>query len=64
MKLVIAAAMSLLVVGCSNPLTRILPKLEKLEVDPILMEPPKELNIIIKPEQTPQSELDRNVTSK
>lgn len=63
MKLVFVALMSLLLVGCGNPLTRILPKLEKLEVDPDLMKPPQELKIIEKPEQppTPQSELERDV---
>ncbi|MDC3266410.1 hypothetical protein OAU13_00625 [bacterium] len=61
MKVVLTALLSLLLVGCGNPLTRILPKLEKLEVDSSLMEPPKELKIIEKPIQTPQSEITRDV---
>ena len=61
MKVVLVALMSLLLVGCGTPLTRMLPKLEKLEVDPSLMEPPRELKIIEKPEQTPQAELTRDV---
>ena len=49
MRLILVACLSLFLVGCGNPLTRILPKLEKLEVPEELMEPPKELKIIEKP---------------
>jgi hypothetical protein len=59
--LILVVCLSLFLVGCGNPLTRILPKLEKLEVPEELMEPAKELKIIEKPAETPQSELERNV---
>lgn len=49
MKYLLVILLSLSLAGCGNPLTRLLPKVEKLEVDPILMEPPKELKIINKP---------------
>lgn len=49
MKYLLMILLSLSLAGCGNPLTRLLPKVEKLEVDPILMEPPKELKIINKP---------------
>jgi hypothetical protein len=60
MRLILVACLSLFLVGCGTPLTRILPKLEKLEVPEELMEPPKELKIIEKP-AAPQSELTRDV---
>lgn len=49
MKYLLVIFLSLSLVGCGNPLTRLLPKLEKLEVDPVLMAPPKELKLIQKP---------------
>ena len=49
MRYLLVILLSLALVGCSNPLTRLLPKLEKLEVDPILMKPPQELKLIEKP---------------
>lgn len=49
MKYFLVILLSLSLAGCGNPLTRLLPKIEKLEVDPILMAPPKELKIINKP---------------
>jgi len=61
MRSILVACFSLLLVGCGTPLTRILPKLEKLEVPEELMEPAKELKIIEKPAETPQAELERNV---
>jgi len=60
MRLILVACLSLFLVGCGTPLTRILPKLEKLEVPEELMEPPKELKIIEKP--SAQSELTRDIT--
>ena len=41
--------LSLSLAGCANPLTRLLPKLEKFEVDADLMKPPQELKLIVKP---------------
>jgi hypothetical protein len=49
MKYLLAILLSLTLAGCGNPLTRLLPKLEKLEVDPDLMKPPQELKLIVKP---------------
>lgn len=49
MKYLLVILLSLSLAGCGNPLTRLLPKLEKLEVDPDLMAPPKELKLIQKP---------------
>ena len=49
MRYLLVILLSLFLVGCSNPLTRLLPKLEKLEVDPDLMKPPQELKLIVKP---------------
>ena len=60
MKYFLVICMSLLLTGCGNPMTRLLPKLDKIELPPELMAPPKELKIIQKP-VTPQSELTRDV---
>lgn len=49
MKYLLVILLSLSLAGCGNPLTRLLPKLEKLEVDPDLMKPPQELKLIEKP---------------
>ena len=64
MKLIIVVLFSLLLAGCGTPLTRLLPKLEKIELPEELMVPPKELKIIKKPvppTNTPQAELTRDV---
>jgi hypothetical protein len=49
MRYLLIVLLSLSLTGCSNPLTRLLPKLEKLEVDADLMKPPQELKLIDKP---------------
>lgn len=49
MRYLLIILLSLSLTGCSNPLTRLLPKLEKLEVDADLMKPPQELKLIDKP---------------
>ena len=49
MKYFLVILLSLSLAGCGKAMTRLMPKLEKLEVDPILMQPPKELLIINKP---------------
>lgn len=49
MKYLLVILLSLGLTGCGNPLTRLLPKLEKLEVDADLMKPPQELKLIEKP---------------
>lgn len=56
MKYLLVILLSLSLAGCGNPLTRLLPKLEKLEVDPDLMKPPQELKIIEKPAAPPIAE--------
>ena len=61
MKYVIALSFVLLA-GCANPLTRLVPKIEMPSPPNELMAPPKSLKTII-PVVTPQSELERDVTS-
>ena len=63
MKYLLVICMSLLLAGCGSPLTRLLPKLEKIELPEELMVPPKELKTIEKP-TTPQAELTRDVPSE
>ena len=46
MKYLLIICMSLLLTGCSNPLTRLLPKLDKIELPEELMVPPKDLKTI------------------
>ena len=50
-----------LLAGCANPLTRLVPKIEMPSPPNELMAPPKPLKTIVLP-TTPQSELDRDVT--
>ena len=61
MRLLIALSFVLLA-GCANPLTRLVPKIEMPSPPNELMAPPKSLKTII-PVVTPQSELERDVTS-
>ena len=61
MKYVIALSFVLLA-GCANPLTRLVPKIEMPSPPNELMAPPKSLKTII-PVVIPQSELERDVTS-
>ena len=62
MKTIIIALCCLFLAGCSTPLTRLLPKLEKIDLPEELMVPPKELKTIQKPPPTtPQAELTRDV---
>lgn len=65
MKYLLVICMSLLLTGCGNPLTRLLPKIEKIELPEELMVPAKELKIIEKPStpptDTPQAEITRDV---
>ncbi len=61
MKYLIALSF-LFLVGCANPLTRLVPKIEMPEPPKELMAPPKSLKTII-PVVPPQSELERDVTS-
>ena len=64
MKYLLVISMSLLLAGCST-MTRLLPKLEKIDLPEELMKPPQELKTIEKPAappSTPQAELTRDVT--
>ena len=49
MKYVAVILLSLSLAGCAKPLTRLLPKLEKLNPPEELMQPPKELKTITTP---------------
>ena len=49
MKYLLVILLSFMLVGCAKPLTRLLPKLEKLDPPEELMVPPKELKLIEKP---------------
>lgn len=49
MKNLLVIALALTLAGCGNPLTRLLPKLEKIELPEELMVLPKELKLINKP---------------
>jgi len=64
MKYLLVISMSLLLAGCST-MTRLLPKLEKIDLPEELMKPPQELKTIEKPAappSTPQAEITRDVT--
>ena len=64
MKYLLVISMSLMLAGCST-MTRLLPKLEKIDLPEELMKPPQELKTIEKPAappSTPQAEITRDVT--
>lgn len=50
MKYFIVIVMSLMLAGCGKALTRLLPKVEKIDLPEELMVPPKDLKIINKPD--------------
>ena len=50
--------MSLMLTGCGNAMTRLLPKMEKIDLPEELMVPPKELKIITKPTAPPEAPKD------
>lgn len=60
MKVLIVIAMALMLTGCGKAMTRLMPKIEKIDLPEELMAPPKELKIIEKP-AVPPTELTRNV---
>jgi hypothetical protein len=60
MRLLVALSFVLLA-GCANPLTRLVPKIEMPSPPNELMAPPKPLKTIVPP-TTPQAELTRDVT--
>lgn len=53
----------LLLAGCANPLTRLVPKIEMPSPPADLMKAPKPLKTII-PSTTPQAEIARDVPPK
>lgn len=61
MKFLVALSF-LFLVGCGNPLTRLVPKIEMPAPPADLMKPPQTLKTIVPPE-TPQSQLTRDVVS-
>ena len=50
MKVIIVLFVSLMLAGCGKQLTRLMPKLDKIELPEELMKPPQELKTINKPE--------------
>lgn len=54
MKYLLVIFMSLMLAGCGSTMTRLLPKLEKINLPEELMKPPQELKTIEKPAQPPQ----------
>lgn len=60
MKYLVALSL-LFLVGCANPLTRLVPKIEMPSPPADLMKAPKPLKTIVPP-TTPQAELTRDVT--
>jgi hypothetical protein len=61
MKYLVALSL-LFLVGCANPLTRLVPKIEMPSPPADLMKAPKPLKTIVPP-TTPQAELTRDVPS-
>jgi hypothetical protein len=67
MKYLLVISMSLMLAGCGSTMTRLLPKLEKIDLPEELMKPPQELKTIEKPAappSTPQAEINKDVPSK
>ena len=56
MKNLLVISMALMMSGCSflgKPMTRLMPKIEKIDLPEELMKPPQELKLIIKPDIPP-----------
>lgn len=53
MKYLLVIAIALMLSGCGRGLTRLMPKIEKIDLPEELMKAPKELNIIVPPPATP-----------
>lgn len=56
MKHLLVITIALLMGGCSflsKPMTRLMPKIEKIDLPEELMKPPQELKIIVKPDPPP-----------
>ena len=74
MKHLLVIVIALMLGGCGKGLTRLMPKIEKIDLPEELMKPAQELKLIVKPEKppvnddknasNPQAELTRDVTPK
>jgi len=67
MKHLLVITIALMLGGCgflSKPMTRLLPKIEKIDLPEELMKPPQELKIIVKPEKPPQEVGDAGVSGE
>jgi len=62
MKYLLIIVMSLMLTGCGKAMTRLLPKMEKIDLPEELMAPPKELKTITKP--NPPIEAPKDVPPK
>ena len=51
MKYLLLVVMALMLGGCAKGLTRLMPKVEKINLPEELMKPPQELKIIVKPDK-------------
>lgn len=60
MKYLLIIVMSLMLAGCGKAMTRLMPKLEKIDLPEELMKPPQELKIIVKSD--PAQQENKNVT--
>jgi len=58
MKYLLVIIMSLMLTGCGSAMTRLLPKMEKIDLPEELMVPPKELKTITKPTTPPEAPKD------
>lgn len=56
MKHLLVIVIALMLGGCGKGLTRLMPKIEKIDLPEELMKPPQELKIIVKPDKPPQPE--------
>lgn len=67
MKHLLVITIALMLGGCgflSKPMTRLLPKIEKIDLPEELMKPPQELKIIVKPDKPPQEVDDAGVSGQ
>ena len=66
MKNLLVISMALMMSGCSflsKPMTRLMPKIEKIDLPEELMKPPQELKLIIKPDP-PKEVGDAGISGK
>jgi hypothetical protein len=58
MKHLLVITLALMLGGCGKGLTRLMPKIEKIDLPEELMKPPQELKIIVKPDPPPAANGD------